>query len=112
MHVQSLLLATGLVPLVAADCPFAAKRDTAEQPLIPPREISEDFGRCAVASNQAGGGSRSKDFWPCALRLDVLRQFSPQYNPLGQEFDYAEAFKSLDCQYPHCVCLKECANYE
>ncbi|RBR13508.1 uncharacterized protein FIESC28_08136 [Fusarium coffeatum] len=96
MHVQSLLLATGLVPLVAADCPFAAKRDTAEQPLIPQREIAEDFGRCAVASNQAGGGSRSKDFWPCALRLDVLRQFSPQYNPLGQEFDYAEAFKSLD----------------
>ncbi|RGP80719.1 catalase-peroxidase 2 [Fusarium longipes] len=95
MHAKSLLLATGLVPLVAGDCPFAAKRDT-QQNLLPPREISEDFGRCRVASNQAGGGSRTKDFWPCSLRLDVLRQFSPQINPLGEDFDYAEAFKSLD----------------
>ncbi|RGP74666.1 catalase-peroxidase 2 [Fusarium sporotrichioides] len=95
MHAKTLLLATGLVPLVAGDCPFAAKRDT-QQNLLPPREISEDFGRCRVASNQAGGGSRTKDFWPCQLRLDVLRQFSPQINPLGEEFDYAEAFQSLD----------------
>ncbi|CEI62453.1 unnamed protein product [Fusarium venenatum] len=95
MHAKSLLLATGLVPLVAGDCPFAAKRDT-QQNLLPPREISEDFGRCRVASNQAGGGSRTKDFWPCQLRLDVLRQFSPQINPLGEEFDYTEAFQSLD----------------
>ncbi|KAG8356996.1 Catalase-peroxidase 2 [Fusarium venenatum] len=100
MHAKSLLLATGLVPLVAGDCPFAAKRDT-QQNLLPPREISEDFGRCRVASNQAGGGSRTKDFWPCQLRLDVLRQFSPQINPLGEEFDYTEAFQSLDCEYPY-----------
>lgn len=97
MHAKSLLLATGLVPLVAGDCPFAAKRDAPEN-LLPPREIAEDFGRCRVASNQAGGGTRSKDFWPCQLRLDVLRQFSPQINPLGEEFDYTEAFKSLDCK--------------
>ncbi|KAH7245281.1 heme peroxidase [Fusarium tricinctum] len=90
-----LLLASGLVPLVAGDgCPFA-KRAT-DSNLVPPRAIGEDFGRCRVASNQAGGGSRSKDFWPCQLKLDVLRQFSPQFNPLGQEFDYTEAFKSLD----------------
>jgi hypothetical protein len=93
-----LLLASGLVPIVAGDgCPFA-KRAT-DSNLVPPREIGEDFGRCRVASNQAGGGSRSKDFWPCQLKLDVLRQFSPQFNPLGQEFDYTEAFKSLDCEY-------------
>ncbi|KNB20469.1 catalase-peroxidase [Fusarium oxysporum f. sp. lycopersici 4287] len=95
MHVQSLLLASGLVPFVASQgCPFA-KRAT-DNNLVPPREIPEDFGICRVASNQAGGGTRSRGFWPCALRLDVLRQFSPQYNPLGADFDYAEAFKSLD----------------
>ncbi|RKK10098.1 Catalase-peroxidase 2 [Fusarium oxysporum f. sp. cepae] len=95
MHVQSLLLASGLVPLAASQgCPFA-KRAT-DTNLVPPREIPEDFGICRVASNQAGGGTRSRDFWPCALRLDVLRQFSPQYNPLGTDFDYTEAFKSLD----------------
>lgn len=98
MHVQSLLLASGLVPLAASQgCPFA-KRAT-DTNLVPPREIPEDFGICRVASNQAGGGTRSRDFWPCALRLDVLRQFSPQYNPLGADFDYTEAFKSLDCKF-------------
>nr|ACJ72867.1 peroxidase/catalase [[Gibberella] fujikuroi var. moniliformis] len=81
MHVQSLLLASGLVPLAASQgCPFA-KRAT-DTNLVPPREIPEDFGICRVASNQAGGGTRSRDFWPCALRWDVLRQFSPQYNQL------------------------------
>nr|ACS91350.1 KatG2 precursor [synthetic construct] len=95
MHAKTLLLAAGLAQLASADCPFAAKRDT-QQNLLPPREIAEDFGRCRIASNQAGGGTRSTDFWPCQLRLDVLRQFSPQFNPLGEDFDYAEAFKSLD----------------
>ncbi|KAL5583871.1 hypothetical protein FOVSG1_015222 [Fusarium oxysporum f. sp. vasinfectum] len=95
MHTKSLLLASGLVPLVAGDgCPFAKR--AADSNLLPPRDIPEDFGQCRVASNQAGGGSSSKVFWPCALRLDVLRQFSPQINPLGEVFDYAEAFKSLD----------------
>ncbi|KAK2669186.1 hem peroxidase [Fusarium oxysporum f. sp. vasinfectum] len=95
MHVQLLLLASGLVPLAASQgCPFAKR--AADNNLVPPREIPEDFGICRVASNQAGGGTRSRDFWPCALRSDVLRQFSPQYNPLGADFDYTEAFKSLD----------------
>lgn len=102
MHAKTLLLAAGLAQLASADCPFAAKRDT-QQNLLPPREIAEDFGRCRIASNQAGGGTRSTDFWPCQLRLDVLRQFSPQFNPLGEDFDYAEAFKSLDCEYQHSI---------
>ncbi|KAF4631921.1 hypothetical protein G7Y89_g6201 [Cudoniella acicularis] len=36
------------------------------------------------------------DWWPCQLRLDVLRQFSPEQNPLGGKFDYAAAFATLD----------------
>ncbi|KAK7428407.1 Catalase-peroxidase 2 [Neonectria magnoliae] len=86
-----LLLALGLVSLVDANtCPFA-KRATSTQ-----REIPENFGRCSTLSNAAGGGTRSKDWWPCQLKLDVLRQFSPQINPLGEDFDYAAAFESLD----------------
>jgi catalase-peroxidase len=30
--------------------------------------------------------------------LDVLRQFSPEQNPLGGTFDYAEAFGKLNCK--------------
>ncbi|KAF4984579.1 hypothetical protein FZEAL_255 [Fusarium zealandicum] len=92
---NGVLLALGLLPLAAGQgCPFAKRADDSK--LVPEREIAEGFGRCAVASNAAGGGSRTSDFWPCQLRLDVLRQFSPQINPLGEDFDYVEAFKSLD----------------
>jgi len=42
-------------------------------------------------------GSRSnRDWWPNRLNLDVLRQHCPKANPMGEDFDYAEAFKSLD----------------
>ncbi|KAJ4218106.1 Catalase-peroxidase 2 [Fusarium solani] len=92
-----LLLASGVLPMVAGDgCPFAKRATDSGSDLFPPREIAEDFGRCRVAGNAAGAGTRSRDFWPCQLRLDVLRQFSPQINPLGEEFDYVEAFKTLD----------------
>ncbi|KAH6886771.1 heme peroxidase [Thelonectria olida] len=98
MHTISsawLLLASGLAPMVAGEgCPFA-KRDSSSD-LFPPREIAQNFGQCRVAGNAAGAGTRTKDFWPCALRLDVLRQFSPQFNPLGEDFDYIKAFNSLD----------------
>ncbi|PHH64036.1 hypothetical protein CDD82_1807 [Ophiocordyceps australis] len=46
--------------------------------------------------NTAGGGTNNNDWWPGNLRLNVLRQHTPVTNPLGSEFDYAEAFKSLD----------------
>ncbi|KAH7134575.1 bifunctional catalase-peroxidase Cat2 [Dactylonectria estremocensis] len=43
-----------------------------------------------------GGGTRNRDWWPDALKLNVLRQHTAVTNPLGAEFDYATAFKSLD----------------
>jgi catalase-peroxidase len=38
----------------------------------------------------------NRDWWPKNLRLDGLNQHSPRSNPLGQAFDYAKAFKTLD----------------
>ena len=38
----------------------------------------------------------NRDWWPNALNLSILHQHSPQSNPMGAAFDYAEAFKSLD----------------
>ncbi len=46
----------------------------------------------------AGTGTQNKDWWPNQLRLDLLNQHSEKSNPLGQRFNYAEAFKKLD--YP------------
>lgn len=38
----------------------------------------------------------NRDWWPNALNLSILHQHSPQSNPMGPAFDYAEEFKSLD----------------
>ncbi len=44
----------------------------------------------------AGGGTSNRDWWPNQLKLNILRQHSALSNPMGEQFDYAEAFKSLD----------------
>ncbi len=38
----------------------------------------------------------NRDWWPNQLDLQVLHQNSPQANPMGEDFDYAEEFASLD----------------
>ncbi|MEU7599817.1 catalase/peroxidase HPI [Streptomyces sp. NPDC040724] len=38
----------------------------------------------------------NRDWWPDQLDLQVLHQNSPLSNPMGEDFDYAEAFASLD----------------
>ncbi len=38
----------------------------------------------------------NRDWWPNRLDLSVLHQHSPLSNPMGEDYDYAEAFKSLD----------------
>ena len=57
-------------------------------------------GRCPVthgaSGNAAGTGTSNRDWWPNRLRLDVLHQHSALSNPVGETFDYAEAFSSLD----------------
>lgn len=89
-----------LLPLVAAEpsCPFAktAKRDA---PKVAARgDATSTFSTCSVIADVAGGGTRSSDWWPCQLRLDVLRQNSVEQDPMGADFDYAAAFDTLDCE--------------
>lgn len=43
-----------------------------------------------------GHGTSNRDWWPNQLNLKILHQHSPQSNPMGEAFNYAEAFKSLD----------------
>src|SRR5580692_10869873 len=47
-------------------------------------------------NHAAGGGTTNRDWWPKQLRLDLLSQHSGRSNPLDPNFNYAEAFKSLD----------------
>ncbi|MBB5391718.1 MULTISPECIES: catalase/peroxidase HPI [unclassified Herbaspirillum] len=47
-------------------------------------------------NHTAGGGTSNRDWWPKQLRLDLLAQHSSKSDPMGSDFNYAEAFKSLD----------------
>ncbi|PPK40435.1 catalase/peroxidase HPI [Pseudomonas laurylsulfatiphila] len=49
-------------------------------------------------NHAAGGGTTNRDWWPNQLNLKILSQHSPKSDPLGGDFNYAEAFKSLDFQ--------------
>jgi catalase-peroxidase len=50
--------------------------------------------KCPI--NHGGRGKSRRDWWPESLRLEGLNQHSPRSNPLGESFNYAEEFKSLD----------------
>ncbi|MFD3302731.1 catalase/peroxidase HPI [Aquipseudomonas alcaligenes] len=52
-------------------------------------------GKCPF-HHVAGGGTSNRDWWPNQLRVDLLNQHSEKSNPLGEQFNYAEAFKKLD----------------
>ena len=47
-------------------------------------------------SAAAGVGRTNRDWWPQQLRLDLLHQHSAKSDPMGQDFNYADAFNSLD----------------
>ena len=51
-------------------------------------------GQCPVAHGRAARSNR--DWWPESLRLDGLNQHAPRSNPMGEAFDYAAEFKTLD----------------
>jgi catalase-peroxidase len=50
----------------------------------------------AQPKTTAGAGPRNTDWWPNQLKLSILRQHSPFSNPMGEKFDYAKHFNSLD----------------
>src|ERR1017187_4864520 len=58
-------------------------------------EIKCPVGHGAVTTSDGEAG-KNPDWWPNALYLKLLNQNSPLNNPMGEAFDYAEEFKSLD----------------
>jgi len=46
----------------------------------------------------AGRGTSNQDWWPNQLKLDILHQHSSKSNPMGEGFNYAKEFKSLDLE--------------
>ncbi len=46
--------------------------------------------------HKAGSGTSNHDWWPNQLKLEILHQHAPASSPMGEDFNYAEAFKTLD----------------
>ncbi len=52
--------------------------------------------KCPFAGGAAAPAHSNRDWWPNQLNLQVLHQHSTLSNPMGEDFDYAKEFKSLD----------------
>src|ERR1700732_4650344 len=77
-----------------------ATTKTPGPPIVDDQNAMLGEQKCPVshdARKPAMGGARTTaDWWPNQLDLKILHQHSPLSNPMGEEFDYAEEFKSLD----------------
>lgn len=63
-------------------------------------DLNESAANCPFLSGTtkqtSGQGVKNRDWWPNELKLNILRQNAAKSNPMGDDFDYTEAFKSLD----------------
>ena len=64
---------------------------------------ANDISKCpfhndSTKQNFGGGGTKNRDWWPDQLKLNILRQHSSLSNPMGEDFNYAEEFKTLDLE--------------
>lgn len=63
---------------------------------------SNDISKCpfhnGTMDKVAATGTKNRDWWPNQLKVNILRQHSPLSDPMGQNFNYAEAFKTLDLE--------------
>jgi catalase-peroxidase len=62
---------------------------------------SDKVSKCPVtgATGKHGigaSGTKNRDWWPNQLRLNILRQHSALSDPMGEDFNYAKEFRSLD----------------
>ncbi len=64
-------------------------------------DINDNTGKCPVmhgphAAHTATGSTANQHWWPNQLNLRMLHQNSPASDPMGDDFDYAEEFATLD----------------
>jgi catalase-peroxidase len=68
-------------------------------PHIPEQNLSTE-AKCPFSGgarkHAIAGAPTNADWWPNQLNLKILRQHSPLSDPMGEAFNYAEEFKSLD----------------
>ena len=52
-------------------------------------------GKCPV-TGMGSGGTSNRDWWPNQLNLRILHQNAVETDPMGEDFDYAAEFATLD----------------
>ena len=52
--------------------------------------------QCPFSAKTLSGGRSNREWWPSQLNLNALHTNHPAGDPMGEEFDYAEEFKTLD----------------
>ncbi|MFA5012219.1 MAG: catalase/peroxidase HPI [Ignavibacteria bacterium] len=60
---------------------------------------SKNTGKCPITGaghNVGAAGTKNRDWWPNQLKLNTLRYHSSLSDPMGDDFNYAEEFKSID----------------
>ncbi|RSK43941.1 catalase/peroxidase HPI [Hymenobacter rigui] len=59
-------------------------------------------GKCPFGGDRIGGATGTppalSDWYPNRLKVELLHNNSPQANPLGEDFNYAEAFSRIDLE--------------
>ncbi len=100
------VVTSGTVLCIAASV-FAQDRPnlTKDSGQAPEGKNMENVSQCPVIGgtlkdpsnrNTAAGAMANRDWWPNQLNLQILHQNSPMGNPLGEDFDYAAEFQTLD----------------
>ena len=73
--------------------------DSNTQDKVVAYEVNDNQAKCPFPHEQLKKittGTKNQDWWPNQLNLGILRQHSALSNPLGKDFNYAEAFNKLD----------------
>ena len=73
--------------------------DSNTQDKVVAYEVNDSQAKCPFPHEQLkkiSTGTKNQDWWPNQLNLGILRQHSSLSNPLGKDFNYAEAFQKLD----------------
>jgi catalase-peroxidase len=90
----------GLLAAAVTLAPIAMAQAQADPKKPAPMD---NISQCPVMGNPAGptrptiaGGKSNADWWPNQLNLKILHQNSPRGNPMGDDFDYAKEFATLD----------------
>lgn len=55
--------------------------------------MDQNASQCPFSHNR---GTKNRDWWPNQLNLRILHQHAPRSNPMGEAFDYAAEFNTLD----------------